>query len=133
MLAYRISAFFKIWRFKSGFKYYISSKIIGFGSHISVTNFTNNQSYENDPISINQDFLTSIKKHKGIKNINTFATKAGIIKTREEIHGVVLKGVTSDYNWSFFNNNLVAGELPFFDSKKKSSQFGALPFLSSKR
>ena len=105
----------------TGFKDDISSKIIGFGSHISVTNFTDNQSYENDPISINQDFLSSIKKHKGIKNINTFATKAGIIKTREEIHGVVLKGVTSDYNWSFFNDNLVAGEIPFFDSKKKSN------------
>ena len=41
---------------------------------------------------------------EGIKNINVFATKVAIIKTNDEIHGVVLKGVASDYDWTFFND-----------------------------
>jgi len=40
-----------------------------------------------------------------------FATKAGIIKTDENIQGVVLKGIGSDYDWSFFRTNVVEGEV----------------------
>ena len=95
----------------NGFKNNISSKVIGFGSHIVITKFSNNQSYESEPISINQNFLSKISNDDYIKNINVFATKAGIIKTSEEIHGVVLKGVSDDYNWKFFKDNLVSGEV----------------------
>ena len=95
----------------TGFKNDISNKIIGFGSHITISNFTNNQSYESEPISIEQDFYPSIKDYEGIKHINVFATKAGIVKTTDEIHGVVLKGVASDYDWSFFKDNLVSGDV----------------------
>ncbi len=95
----------------TGFKNEISSKIIGFGSHITISNFTNNQSYESESVSINQDFYPLGDNSKDIKNLNVFATKAGIIKTSDEIHGVILKGVSSDYDWNFFNNNLVTGEV----------------------
>ena len=61
----------------TGFKSDISSKIIGFGSHITISSFTNNQSYENEAISINQHFYPSINDADGIKNISVFATKAG--------------------------------------------------------
>jgi lipoprotein-releasing system permease protein len=105
----------------TGFKDDISSKIIGFGSHITISNFTNNQSYQSEPISINQQFYPSMHAVRGIKNINVFATKAGIIKTADEIHGVMLKGVASDYDWTFFNDNLVAGEvLNLYDSIKSN-------------
>ena len=106
----------------TGFKNDISSKIIGFGSHITITNFTNNQSYESEPISINQDFLSLMNADKDIQDINVFATKAAIIKTSDEIHGVILKGVSFDYNWSFFKDNLVSGEVLNFDGKIKSNE-----------
>jgi lipoprotein-releasing system permease protein len=86
----------------TGFKNDISSKVIGFGSHITITKFSNNQSYVSEPISVNQNFFSSMSNDKSIKNINVFATKVGIIKTNEEIHGVVLKGVSYDYDWTFF-------------------------------
>ncbi|MDA0890413.1 MAG: ABC transporter permease, partial [Bacteroidetes bacterium] len=105
----------------TGFKNDISSKIIGFGSHITISSFTQNQSYETDPISINQDFYPSMNDDEGIKNINVFATKAAIIKTSDEIHGVVLKGVSSDYDWTFFNDNLASGEVLNLDDSIKSN------------
>ena len=105
----------------NGFKNDISSKVIGFGSHIVITKFSNNQSYESEPISTNQNFLSKISNDDYIININVFATKAGIIKTSEEIHGVVLKGVSYDYNWSFFKDNLVSGEVLNFNDSIKSN------------
>ena len=69
----------------TGFRNEIASKIIGFGSHITVSNFINNQSYNSEPISINQDFYNSYDESV-IKNINVFAIKPAIIKTDIEIY-----------------------------------------------
>ena len=96
----------------SGFKDNISNKVIGFGSHIKITKFNNNQSFENDPIDFNFEIYEEIKNLDFVVHINKYATKAGIIKNDDEIHGVVLKGVSGDYNWDFFKNNLISGEIP---------------------
>ena len=106
----------------TGFKNDISDKIIGFGSHITISNFTNNQSYESEPISVEQEFYPSITAIEGVKHISTFATKAGIIKTANEIQGVVLKGVSSDYDWTFFKDNLVSGSVFEVNDSVKSNQ-----------
>jgi len=96
----------------SGFKDNISNKVIGFGSHIKITKFNNNQSFENDPIDFNADTYDKIKNLDFVNHINIYATKAGIIKNDVDIHGVVLKGVSGDYNWEFFKNNLISGDIP---------------------
>ena len=96
----------------SGFKDNISNKVIGFGSHIKITKFNNNQSFENDPIDFNVKIYDEIKGLDFVSHINKYATKVGIIKNDDEIHGVVLKGVSGDYNWDFFKNNLISGEIP---------------------
>ena len=106
----------------TGFKDEISNKIIGFGSHITITNFTNNQSYESEPILLNQEFYPSIIDQQGIKHIQTFATKAGIIKTEDEILGMVLKGISSDFEPSFFEQNLVEGEVPIYNDTLTSNK-----------
>jgi lipoprotein-releasing system permease protein len=106
----------------TGFKNEISNKIIGFSSHITITNFTDNQSYESEPIELNQEFYPSITQQQGIKHIQIFATKAGIIKTEDEILGMVLKGVGSDFDPSFFEQNLVVGEVPTYNDTLTSSK-----------
>jgi lipoprotein-releasing system permease protein len=106
----------------TGFKNEISNKIIGFGSHITIANFTNNQSYESEPIPLNQEFYPSITDQQGIKHIQTFATKAGIIKTEDEILGMVLKGISSDFEPSFFEQNLVEGEVPIYNDTLTSNK-----------
>jgi lipoprotein-releasing system permease protein len=93
-----------------GFKHEIRKKIIGFGSHIQIVNYDLNTSFETSPISRNQHFYPSLDTIKGIKHIQVFATKPGIIKTRADIQGAIVKGVGSDFDWSFFNENLVEGK-----------------------
>lgn len=95
----------------TGFKNEIRDKVVGFGSHIQITNFDSNISYETTPISDTQSFVPKIKAMPGIKHMQVFATKAGIIKTSDEIQGVVLKGVGSDFDWNYFGSNIVSGEI----------------------
>ena len=95
----------------TGFKQQIRDKIVGFGSNIQILNFDSNYSLETIPISDTQSFIPKIKQIPGIKHIQVFATKAGIIKTAEVFQGVVLKGVGSDFDWRFFKTNLIEGSV----------------------
>ena len=95
----------------TGFKREIRNKVIGFGSHIQIINFDSNISYETTPVRRDQGFLPELMQIPEIRHIQPFATKAGIIRTREDIQGVVLKGIDSDFDWSFFNQNMHEGSI----------------------
>jgi len=96
----------------TGYKSEVGRKVIGFGSHLQIVNLDSNQSFETSPISQNQPFINDLKNIEGIRHVQVFATKPGIIRTDDEIQGVVLKGIGPDFDWSFFQENKVAGE-PF--------------------
>ena len=95
----------------TGFKKQIREKVVGFGSHIQIMNFDSNISFETAPISDTQKFIPRIKQIRGIEHVHVFATKAGIIRTDEDIQGVVLKGIGSDFDWSYFKSNMVDGSV----------------------
>ena len=95
----------------TGFKNEISRKVIGFGAHISITNYDSNSSYETVPISGEQTWLTSLREMDGVKSVDRYIVKAGIVKTADYLQGVVFKGVDEEYNWSFFEEYLVDGKL----------------------
>jgi lipoprotein-releasing system permease protein len=93
----------------TGFQKQVRQKVIGFGGHIQISHFDENTSYELQPISTHQEFYPSLDKVPGIRHIQVYALKAGIIKTSSQIQGIVLKGVGSDFDWSFFGNRIVKG------------------------
>jgi lipoprotein-releasing system permease protein len=95
----------------TGFKEQVRQKVTGFGSHILISNYDTNNSYEAYPINKNQSFYPDIEKVKGIEHIQIFATKAGIIKTKTDMQGVVLKGVGPDFDWSFFKSSIIGGNI----------------------
>lgn len=94
----------------TGYKTEVGRKVIGFGSHLHIVNLDSNQSYETQPISQDLPFLSDLKNIGGISHVQIFATKPGVIRTDEEIQGVVLKGIGPDFDWSFFEENKVEGE-----------------------
>ncbi|WP_368340496.1 ABC transporter permease [Parabacteroides goldsteinii] len=112
-----------------GFKKEVRNKVIGFGSHIQITNFDNNSSYETMPIAVSDSLLQALRA-PGIKHIEGYATKMGILKTDSDFQGVVLKGIDTDYDWSFFRNNLKEGELLTIDPKKTSTDVIISRYLS---
>ncbi len=95
----------------TGFKKEISNKVTGFGAHIQILNMDSNLSYETAPVPSGLESVKRIREIEGIKNVQPFAIKAGIIKTGEEIHGAVLKGIDKSYDWSFIEEHLSEGEL----------------------
>lgn len=95
-----------------GYKSEVGRKVIGFSSHLQIVNLDSNQSFETSPISQNQPFLYDLRKIDGIRHVQIFATKPGVISTDGEMQAVVLKGIGPDFDWSFFQENKVAGE-PF--------------------
>jgi len=95
----------------TGFKNEIRRKIIGFGSHIQIINYDANNSFETEPISKTQAFLPLLQTVDGIRHIQVFATKPGIIKTKADIQGAIVKGVGADFDWGFFEENLVEGSI----------------------
>ena len=104
-----------------GFKKEIRNKVIGFGSHIQITNFDNNTSYESTPVAVSDTLLDHLKSFPGITHVEAFATKPGILKTDTDFQGIVLKGVDDNYDWTFFRNNLKEGEIPVFNGEKAST------------
>ena len=94
-----------------GFKREVREKVIGFGSHIQVMSYDYNLSYEVNPIRFDEQLKTRLSQVKGVKHVQRFISKPGIIKTSGEVHGLVLKGVGEEYDWSFFEKNLISGSV----------------------
>lgn len=104
----------------TGFKTEITNKVVGFGAHIRINSFTNNNSYEEAPVSVNQKFIEELRTNPDIKNIHAYATKAGIIKTKDEIQGIILKGIDANFDPGFFYDKLKNGVLPTFNDSARS-------------
>lgn len=98
-----------------GFKKEIQNKVIGFGSHIQISNYDRNSSFETVPITINDSLLKNLRDLPSIKQVQTFGTKPGILKTNSDFTGVIIKGVGEEYDWNFLNKSLVQGTLPTYN------------------
>ena len=95
-----------------GFKDTIQQKIFLFGAHLQVSKFTNNASYQETPLALNTTLYRDSTRIPGVRHIQAVALKAGILKTDQELTGVILKGVGRDYDWKLFRGSLVAGTVP---------------------
>jgi lipoprotein-releasing system permease protein len=96
----------------TGFKNEIRNKVIGFGSHIQIINYDSNVSFETSPVLKDSALISELNKLKEIKHVQVFSTKPGIIRTENDIQGIVLKGIDPGFNWSFFEKNIIEGEIP---------------------
>ncbi|QKZ14513.1 ABC transporter permease [Spirosoma sp. KUDC1026] len=105
-----------------GFKSTIQQKIFLFGAHLQVTKFSNNVSYAESPLSLDTDLYRNRDKIPGVRHIQAIGIKAGILKTKDELSGVVLKGVGSDYDWTLLRESLVAGTVPTVGADTASTQ-----------
>lgn len=103
-----------------GFKQEIRRKVIGFGSHIQISNLDNNSSFESAPIKVTDSLMQVLHSTPEISHIENYITKPGILKTDSEFQGVVYKGVGEGYDWSFIREHLIDGTIPdyFPDSLK---------------
>jgi lipoprotein-releasing system permease protein len=92
-----------------GFKNEIVNKAIGFSSAVNIVNRESAENLETKPISIEQDFYPLIENEKGITKIQPYIIKPAVFKSETQIMGVALKGISSVYDNSFFEKNMVSG------------------------
>jgi len=91
----------------------IKEKISGFNGDIQISTYdSNNSKITVTPVDKQQDFYPDFPQIPNVKKVQVYATKAGIIRTPDEFEGIILKGVDSDYDWSFFSDYIVAGNKP---------------------
>jgi lipoprotein-releasing system permease protein len=95
----------------SGFKIQLKEKISGFNSHVRIANLDSNYSFDTPPIRNDYDFYHSIMALPEVRHVQQYAYKGGIIRANNDIQGVVLKGVGTDFDWSFFEQYIVEGNL----------------------
>ena len=99
----------------NGLQLKIREKVAAFNGHIQIFNYDNNNSEVSvEPVLLDQEFYPAFKDIDGIAHVQAVAVKAGIIRTEETFEGILAKGVGKDYNWKFFEEFLVEGQLPNF-------------------
>lgn len=97
----------------------IRDKVVGFGSHIQLT-----ANDENNPISLENEFLADLKNVPGVKSAHPFALLPVILQSRAnsdsaDVFGVICKGVNAQYDWDFIRENLKSGRLLDFNKERE--------------
>lgn len=99
----------------SGFSKEIKERIFGFWGQIHIVNYDNNESFETKPIKKEQVLVDKLRQAKEVRNVAPFIIKAGILKTKTDIEGTVLKGVNDEYDWKMIKSYLKAGNILSFN------------------
>ncbi|MDA3904784.1 MAG: FtsX-like permease family protein [Bacteroidales bacterium] len=105
-----------------GFKNEIREKVTGFAGHIQISKYDSNSSFETTPIVFGDSLKKTLEQIKGIKHLQSVATKAGIMQAKEDILGVVLKGINTDYDTTFFAKHLLEGHFPKLNTNQLSDE-----------
>ena len=116
-----------------GFKHTIRDKVVGFGSHIQVANFYTLQSSAIDqPIAIGDSMMNVLKKTDGVKHVQRFAMKQGILKTDNDFLGVMFKGVGPEFDSTFIHKSMVEGSIPHFSDQQSTNRILISKDMASK-
>ncbi|MCQ2227268.1 MAG: ABC transporter permease [Bacteroidales bacterium] len=100
-----------------GFKKEVRDKIVGFGTHVQIVSYDYNKSYETNPIPMDTTLIREVVAIDGVRRMQPFIVKPGIIKTNDAIQGVALKGVDDKFEWDFLNSVMEEGSaLDYSDS-----------------
>lgn len=105
-----------------GFKSEVRNKVIGFGSHIQISNLDAVSSYETHPVVVGDSMMAALADDPVVRHVQRYSTKPGMIKTDEAFQGMVLKGVGPEFDPSFMKKYLLEGEIPVFSDSVSSNQ-----------
>lgn len=105
--------------FANGFQETVTQKIFSFWGHIRVQEKQPDKAIisEETPIAANNDLVKRIEQHPQVESIHAFATRYAMIKTKDDIEGVLVKGFDSSYNFKYLQPFIKEGRpLRFTDS-----------------
>lgn len=106
----------------NGFQKEIRAKIFGFWAHVNIAPYSLTKSYEETGVYRNQNFYLHQNIIPEARHIQATAFKAGLMKTKSDFDGIVLKGIGNDFDTSTFRQYLKSGEMLSTDSNKAYGQ-----------
>ena len=105
-----------------GFKHAIRDKVVGFGSHIQVAEFSMLQQGTDSPIEVDDSVMNVLQHIEGVKHVQRFAMKQGILKTDSDFLGVAFKGVGPEFDSTFIHQHLLEGVVPKFSDESSGNK-----------
>lgn len=105
-----------------GFQGEIRDKVVGFGSHLTIVSNEQQHSRETFGFQLDPDLMIWLDSVPQIRTAQTFALKPGILETKANLQGVVIKGLGLDYDWNFFEDKLIEGQGLQLNDTLKSEQ-----------
>ena len=101
----------------AGFKAEIRDRATGFMGSVMLVQPGQSPINELYPFSENLSYREKLAATPGVRSVAGVAWRSGLIKTDENIEGLYFKGVDSLYDFSFFTNCLVDGQLPDYHGR----------------
>lgn len=96
-----------------GFRVEVRERIFSFGGHALVQKITGVQG-EDDWVSTNTDFFRKAQKRQlpGIRHVQGIVFKPVLARAPQQAEGLLLKGVSADFDTAAFRLNMIAGRMP---------------------
>ncbi len=95
-----------------GFKRDVAHNMSVMASHVTLTDVRSIHALDSEPVTLGRHLDSLIRSTEGFVRMTPFALKGGIVRTREAVEGVMLKGVDASYDEGEFSKWLVEGHLP---------------------
>ena len=96
----------------------IQKKAVAFNGHLLVAPFENSESWISVlPIANDPAIMEVIKNEEGVTHVQSVAQKGGLLKANDQFEGIVMKGVSQDYQWNQLESFLVSGGFPRIGKK----------------
>ncbi|MEQ8337711.1 MAG: ABC transporter permease [Cyclobacteriaceae bacterium] len=97
-----------------GYENVITSKIYSFSGHVVVSKYTLSNSVEETSIVVSDSLLEKVKNTEGVDYVQAYSFKYGLLSTKDEVQGVLVKGIDEHFNRTDFEQHLIRGKFPEF-------------------
>ncbi len=95
-----------------GYKQQITQKITGFGGHIEIHSIGTSGNYDYEQFEDTSRLVANVKQLGSVLSVFPVLSRPAIMKTDDNLEGIVFKGVNSMYEWSYLEQHLIKGYVP---------------------